>query len=247
MKANFNPYMLKVMKENGCFAEDPSTVKEFGVGVVTGDPSIIDEYGDEYYVSVYKTPSFSAEDIYDNMFAVSTYTKNVSRSMEIITALNTDPELRTILQYGVEDQHWRINEENPDVIDIISDDYKMNILETGNVYMTYPAAGVSKDVWEYGKTQNLATQISPYYGFKLSDFNTTDIDPYLEQLEQYSKDVFDRIEAMSAQEFSDGLSDLRKEVNANEVVVRLLSQEETVSLYTIYFDFFTDNGGTLED
>ena len=240
-------YFNKVMKENGCFAEDPSTVKEFGVGVLTGDPSIIDEYGDEYYVSVYKTPSFSAEDIYDNMFAVSTYTKNVSRSMEIITALNTDPELRTILQYGVEGEHWRINEDNPDVIDIISDDYKMNILETGNVYMTYPAAGVSKDVWEYGKTQNLATQISPYYGFNLSDFNTTDIDPYLEQLEQYSKDVFDRIEAMSAQEFSDGLSDLRKEVNANEVVVRLLSQEESLSLYSVYFDFFTDNGGSLED
>jgi putative aldouronate transport system substrate-binding protein len=181
------------------------------------------------------------------MFAVSSYTKDVNRSMEIITALNTDPELRTILQYGVEDKHWKVNDENPDVIDVISDDYKMNILETGNVYMTYPAAGVSKDVWEYSKTQNLASQVSPYYGFDIANYDTTVIDEYLVQLEQYSKEIYDRIEAMSAQEFSDGLSALRKEVNANEVILRLLSQEDAVSLYSFYFDFFTDNGGSLED
>ena len=240
-------YFMKVMEENGCFAEDPSTVEEFGVAVLKGDPSIVDEYGDEYYVSVYQTPSFSMDDIYGNMFAVSTYTKDVSRSMEIITALNTDPELRTILQYGVEDKHWKVNDENPDVIDVISNDYKMNILETGNVYMTYPAAGVSKDVWEYGKTQNLATQISPYYGFDVANFNTEAIDPLIEELDRYSKEIYDRIEAMSAQEFSDSLSSLRKETNENETLARLISQEESLSLYSIYFDFFSDNGGSLED
>lgn len=240
-------YFMKTMKENECIAADPSSVEEFGVGVLKGDPSIVAEYEDEYYVSVYQTPSFAAEDVYGNMFAVSSYTKNVSRSMEIITALNTDPELRTILQYGVEGKHWKVNGENTDVIDVISDEYKMNILETGNVYMTYPAAGVSKDVWEYGKTQNLASQVSPYYGFDLADFDTTEIEDYMVQLEQYSKEIYDRIEAMSAQEFSENLSALRKEVNANEVVVRLLSQEESVSYHSIYFDFFTDNGGSLED
>lgn len=240
-------YFMKTMKDNGCFAQDPSAVDEFGVAVLEGDPSIVDKYGDEYYVSVHQTPSFSADDIYGNMFAVSSYTKDVSRSMEIITAINTDPELRTILQYGVEDKHWKVNDENPDVIDVISDEYKMNIQETGNVYMTYPAAGVSKDVWEYGKTQNLATQISPYYGFNLSNFNTEGIDEYIKQLEEYSKDLYARIEAMSAQEFSDALSELRKETNANEVVTRLVSAEESLSLYSVYFDFFTDNGGSLED
>ena len=240
-------YFMKVMEESGCIAADPSSVEEFGVGVLTGDPSIVAEYEDEYYVSVYQAPSFSAEDVYDNMFAVSSYTKDVSRSMEIITAINTDPELRTILQYGVEDKHWKVNEENPDVIDIISDEYKMNIQETGNVYMTYPAAGVSKDVWEYGKTQNLASQVSPFYGFDLDNFDTTEIDAYLEQLEQYSKEIYDRIEAMSAQEFSEGLSALRKEVNANEAVLRLISREESVSLYSLYIEFFTGNGGVPED
>ena len=89
--------------------------------------------------------------------------------------------------------------------------------------------------------------MSPYYGFDIANYDTTVIDEYLVQLEQYSKDIYDRIEAMSAQEFSDGLSALRKEVNANEVILRLLSQEDAVSLYSFYFDFFTDNGGTLED
>lgn len=240
-------YFMKVMEENNCVVTDPASVEEFGVAILTGDPSIEAEYGDNYYVSVHQTPSFSKEDVYGNMFAVSSYTKDVNRSMEIITALNTDPELRTILQYGVEDKHWKVNDENPDVIDVISDDYKMNILETGNVYMTYPAAGVSKDVWEYSKTQNLASQVSPYYGFDIANYDTTVIDEYLVQLEQYSKEIYDRIEAMSAQEFSDGLSALRKEVNANEVILRLLSQEDAVSLYSFYFDFFTDNGGSLED
>ena len=84
-------------------------------------------------------------------------------------------------------------------------------------------------------------------GFDIANYDTTVIDEYLVQLEQYSKEIYDRIEAMSAQEFSDGLSALRKEVNANEVILRLLSQEDAVSLYSFYFDFFTDNGGSLED
>lgn len=240
-------YMMKVLEEADCFAKDPSTVEEFGAAVLTGDPSIIAEYEDEYYVYEHQTPIVNAEDIYANMFAVSTYTKDVSRSMEIITALNTDSELRTILQYGVEDKHWKVDDENPDVINVISDEYKMNINETGNVYMTYPAAGVSMDAWEHVKKQNLSTQVSPLFGFKLDNFVDETLQPYVDELERYSQEVYDRIDAMSAEEFFNGLSDLRKEVSANEAVARLLSQEELVSLYSIYVDFFTENGGSLDD
>lgn len=240
-------YLMKLLEEKGCMAADPATVEEFGVAVLSGDPSIVAKYEDEYYINVYETPTFTAEDVYANMFAVSSYTKSVSRSMEIITALNTDPTLRTILQYGVEGKHWKVNEEDPDVIDVISDEYKMNLLETGNVYMTYPAPGVSMDAWEYGKTQNLATQISPFFGLDLKNLDTDDFAEDLEAVKQYSQDLYARISAMSAEEFSASLSDLKKEINAHESIAKLISQEESASLYSSYLDFFTENGGSLED
>ena len=110
-----------------------------------------------------------------------------------------------------------------------------------------PAAGVSMDAWEHVKKQNLSTQVSPLFGFKLDNFVDETLQPYVDELERYSQEVYDRIDAMSAEEFFNGLSDLRKEVSANEAVARLLSQEELVSLYSIYVDFFTENGGSLDD
>ena len=240
-------HMMKALEEADCFAADPTKVEEFGVGVISGDASVLADYEEDYYVKIYQAPLFTVEEVYNSMFAVSTYTKDVSRSMEIITALNTDPELRTILQYGVEDIHWRVNPENTEVIDVISDDYKMNLVETGNVYMTYPAPGVSREYWEYGKVQNLAAQVDPFLGFDASTFLTEANKADYEELARLSKDVYDRIEAMTADEFAAALTDLRKEIATNETVAKLINKDEPESLSSYYREFYLGNGGQIDE
>ncbi len=230
-------YLQKVLEENDCIVEDPASVEEFGVAIVSGDATVRAQYEDEYYVYVHENPRATEEDLYASMFAVSSYTKSVLRSMEIITLLNTDPELRTILQYGVEDVHWRVNVENEDVIDILSDDYKMNLLETGNVYMTYPAAGVPMSDWDLLKAQNLDVRGNPYIGLKRTEYITEENKAAFDAIADVSKQYKDRIDAMTAEEFKASVEDMISEVVLNDTIVSQLDDSKPGNLADFYKDF----------
>lgn len=236
--------MMKLFEEKGYFAEDPDNCTEFGVGVVKGGYDIYEKYGDDYYVSIYDYPTADTEEIFSSMFAVSVYRRSLTRSVEIITMLNTDPELRTILQYGVEGVHWEIDEDNPDTIIKLSDDYNMKLSETGNEYMTYPDYGAKRDAWEYAKKQNLESIISPFTMFKI-EVNSEN-KQYLDELAKVSKDVFKRIEEVSYDEFDDLIATLKDEIKNNKKIQWLLDDSgDEGKKYTIayqYASFCLDNG-----
>lgn len=230
-------YLRKLLEENDCIVEDPASVEEFGVAIVSGDASARAQYEEDYYVYVHERPRADEDDLYASMFAVSTFTKSVSRSMEIITQLNTDPELRTILQYGVEGVHWRVNDTDDTVIDIISDDYKMNLIDTGNVYMTYPAEGVPMSHWDTLKTQNLEVLGSPYIGLKRTDYVTEETKTVFDEIAALSQEYKDKIDAMSAAEFKESLPTLIGEIAQNEQIAAQLDSTKTGNLADFYKDF----------
>jgi len=231
--------MMKVLKENDCIAKDPSKVDEFGVGILSGDAHLPEQYEEDYYVYIYEKPAFDTDDVYGDMFAVSTYTKSLSRSMQILTMLNTDKQLRTILQYGVEGVHWRVSDSNPNTIDVISKDYKMNILETGNVYMTYPAAGVPMSEWEYAKKQNLDSRVSPLLGFRRSDYVREETKEDLAALKELSAEYRQMLDAMSAEYFRENVNTIKKDVNGLDLIKKLTNVENDnvpASYYLAYYD-----------
>jgi len=230
-------YLMKYLKETDGFSKDPANEKEFAVGVISGDITVKDAYEDEYYAYVYETPRATTENLYSSMFAVSAYTKSVTRSMEILTMLNTDPELRTIFQYGVEGVHWQKNFDNEDVIDIISDDYKMTLEETGNVYMTYPGAGIPMSQWENAKRQNLDSHVSPYIGLFRTDYVTEETKADFDELAAVSKEYYDRLDAMTADEFMASIDDLKDEIKNIPIVEKLLSYTGEGSLVVYYIQF----------
>lgn len=159
--------------------EDKATGKE--KGVYTKD-------GRDYYVVVAKYPEASEKELYGNMFCVYEGSNYVNRSMEVITRINTNAELRNLLQYGILGEHYelnadgtahlladttslyltdaegkqRVNEDAPGV-------YRMDIEKTGNCFVAAPQEADGPDVWEYAKKQNEAALINPLLGF---DFNT---------------------------------------------------------------------------
>lgn len=225
---------MKELSELGYIGD--GTIKDgekFAVGVVAGDASIVEQYGDEYYTYIYSKPMMTEEDAYGNMLAVSTYSKNLSRAMEIITYINTSTDIRTILQYGIEGENWEYeNQDTQDTIRILNNDYQMDLVTTGNVYMTYPGEGMSMDYWDYGKQQNIDSISSPYIKFKgyIND-NNKDL---IKQLDDLSKEYKAKLDALTYAEYDDAISEYKKELKDSELFKQLTDLENENSVASIY-------------
>lgn len=179
--------LMEEYKQKGYFTAADDT-DQFAVNVVKGDASIPEEYGDEYYVKVLQNPFVEIDSIFEGMFAVSSYTSSEKRSLQILEMINTDPEVKNLLQYGIaydgdndDVANYRVNTiENEDgtvsySITRLNHNYMMNNALTGNVYMGYPEEGQSVDAWTYYKQTNLASALSPFLTFFLSEDSFDDM------------------------------------------------------------------------
>lgn len=234
--------MMKELSELGYVGDGKVDEGEkFAVGVIAGDASVAEQYEDEYYVNIYSKPMMTEEDAYGSMFAVSSYSKSLSRSMEIITYLNTSTDIRTILQYGAQGVHWEYDDEDTkETISILSKDYQMDIVKTGNVYMTYPGEGVSMDYWAYGKQQNLDSISSPYMKFTgyVNDTNKAQI----KELAELSKQYKAQIDALPFAEWKTTIDAIKKDIKNNELINSLLDTEENEnSIASIYGAWYDEN------
>ena len=145
------------------------TYNRFPVQIVSGKGSLVyDENGKEYYAYVAKYPMADEYALYGNMFAVSANTKNSEACMQIITLINTDSEVRNLLQYGIENVNYAIDEDTG-VLHRLNQSYMMDIVKTGNCYIAYPEEGLPADYWEDAKVQSNQTLIDPLLGF---DYNS---------------------------------------------------------------------------
>ncbi len=231
--------LMKELEEMGYVGDGTlEDGEKFAVGIVKGDPSTLAEYEDEYYSRIYKAPMFTEDDVFGSMFAVSTYSKSLERSMEIVTFLNTNKQFRTILQYGVQGIHWDYEDDSEETIEILSDDYQMDLLETGNVYMTYPGEGRSMDEWEIGKQKNIDAMCDPYIGFTghVIDEN----EAQMKELEELSKIYKEKIDNCSAADFKDAINEWKNELKEEEAFVALtdaLNNENSIpAVYLSWYD-----------
>ncbi len=205
-KAFADAYLqLNKFKFGGYFhapAAEGSTPSKVAVKFVTGTSSEVLTYnatageyeyveadGTAYYPIVVKYPTATTEDIYGNMFGVASISRSVSRSMDIITYLNTNVDFRNILQYGVDKA--TIDKNTVGAIshyEIIKDDngkerierldgcqYIMDLYATGNTFLAYldPTLQLNEDVWESGKVQNRDSLVEPMLGLNFAGFAST--------------------------------------------------------------------------
>lgn len=213
-------YLYKSYVEQG-YVSTADDVGEFGVGFVKGTPEDIAKYEDEYYINIHQAPRGTKEDYCSAIFGISSYTKSVSRSMEILTLLNTDTEFRTILQYGAEGIHWKYDEEDDSFIVKLSDEYKMNLMDTGNMFITYPDYGETLDYWASAKAQNLDS----YYPITLTfdEYQNEDNETLLKELDAFNRQIKAEVDAMSAAEFKANVDNgtLKDRVEQNDAYQKL--------------------------
>ncbi len=173
--------------------EDTATGKE--KGVITRD-------GREYYVVVAKYPEASEEELYGNMFCVYAESSYLGRSMEVITRLNTNSELRNLLQYGILGQHYELNDDGTAHLLTSSESeygiYRMDIEKTGNCFKAIPGEEAGADAWEYAKSQNNDALINPLLGFDFNDEmaeseNTMDV-ALIRHIRELNEEVREKID-----------------------------------------------------
>mgnify|MGYP004560018677 FL=1 len=156
---------LKYYECNGFYAAENSD-KPFAAAVVKGGAELKDKYADKYYVNVVDYPRATNEELYNSMFGLCGYSlASASRGMEVITYLNTNKDFRNLLQYGIENVNYTIDEKGA-LHRTDTNEYFMDIAKTGNVFMAYPEEGMNLDAWTYGKKQNLEAKIDCTLGFR---------------------------------------------------------------------------------
>ncbi len=164
---------LNRFRMNGYYGDAETTGKKAAVSFVKGDINTIKQYEDDYYSVIVKYPTASVADVYSNMFGIYARTKSVSRSMEILTYLNTNAEFRNILQYGKEGVHYELNKEADGSVTLERDAnnrYIMDIYATGNAFIAYPEPTMDQDIWENGKIQNRTSLVDPLLDFDFASF-----------------------------------------------------------------------------
>ena len=101
----------------------------------------------------------------------------------------------------------------------------MNLYETGNVYMTYPAAGKPMSDWDYSKQMNLEAKVSPALGLMKSAWYNDDTKAAFKEFAAYSKTIKAQFEAIPIAELDDQIYDLIDQIKENETVAGLLADE----------------------
>ncbi len=205
---------IQLFKDNNYIKEGDAASKKFAVAVMKGDAYLTKTYGEEYEMIVLENPMVNEQELFAGMFAVSAYTKDLARSMEIITYINTNPELRNLLQYGIEGVNYTVDEETG-VLTRLNNDYMMDIRKTGNAFVAHPEEGMPADIWEYGKKQNLDARIDPLYTFTYVDSGLDE--EMVGKVAAMAEPYFERYEACnSLEELTAFLDTAKAEVLADE-------------------------------
>ena len=176
-----NQYLARKLEYEESFVTTENK-EDAAVCLVKGGWEVGRQYEKEgYQVLMMENPRATNETIYESMFAIGSHSADADRSMEIITYLNTNKELRNLLQYGIEDENYIVHtteeDENGDTLEYVTETennlYKMDIYKTGNVFLAYPTSEAQAYEWEYGKMQNLDAAMYPTLGMylNLTDYN----------------------------------------------------------------------------
>lgn len=273
---------LKSYDINGYFGDCEDGQNRAAISYLTGDygikrvaeenDGVYEIDGKEYYVTIVKYPEIQENDLYGNMFAVCSASKNSYACMEVLAALNTDSELRNILQYGVvanpnmyEKGHYKIDDETGVLTRVPLNDageyYSMDIKKTGNCFVAHPEEGYPEDYWNDMKKQNGEAIVDPLLGFDLTkELKKTGFESFssneLKVIANRTESVYNAISGAKTvedlekiiSEMSAWAGDSYKDSNFVTVDMDKYANPkyepdgDTHSMYTVYYNWLKDNG-----
>lgn len=124
-----------------------------------------EEASEQFILNVVSAPVVTAEDAFGGAFAVLKGT-DADRAMRIIYAINMDPSMHNLLQYGIKDTNYNHPKDDKDkeitneairVTNIEGKKYVMNIRYTGNMFAALYCEdeGWTAEIAAYAEAQNI--------------------------------------------------------------------------------------------
>lgn len=117
-----------------------------------------------YSCVILQKPQVTKADAYASAFAITTdcEEENYERAMEIIYAINTDSYLRNLLQFGVKNTNYYLDENNFVTFATGESEYIMNLKYTGDLFLAYFVEGVyTPETKLNGEKQNSEATYTP--------------------------------------------------------------------------------------
>lgn len=260
--------MLKDYRANGTIVEadpDEFTADTKAACVfLEGNTYTPEKYADKYYVCTYKKPTATNENVFNALYAVSAYTKNLQRCMDIVTYMQTNEEFVNILRYGVEGMHFTKDENN--FVTLLNNDYVIAPEYAGNMFLQYQNNEMSEyelemsaDKWDIAKKTNLELITGPYLGFSPattdvlaftfnpkrldSEYKTADytIEEIADRIAEISKEYEEIIEPLSGTALTAKMTELADGFEDDDYIDTALSNNYRESVYARYMQWYTDN------
>ncbi len=214
--------LYKKLTDNKFVKEELAEGEKSAVSFFYGTNEEVKAYEEGYYIVKTEKPIANSEEIFSSMFAISKYSANYDRAMRILYLLQTDADIITLLQYGIENVDYTLELDNEGNETIQATDncvYDMNGLNIGNSYLTYKNYGAMIDEWGIVKESNYDLVVNPYLNF-LKNFNANVTDQEKSQLSNLTASV----------------KALAEEVNAD---INAMSYEAFIALLSAYADLAT--------
>lgn len=154
--------------ENAEATDDTRYAVRIETGNIDSITASLKDTGYEYDFSLYSAPLATNETTIDNIFCVSKYvvSNELTDVMKILATINTDAPLMNLLTYGVENEHYVLNDDGQ--VERLNDNYIINPNHAGNCFITYTLEGENPEKWNNDIKQNQDAIVSPSLGFTSS-------------------------------------------------------------------------------
>ena len=239
----YNKYvaMYKELQGNSYVKDTLSDDEKAAVSFLYGTNTDAQALSENYYIIKSEMPIAREDTLFESGFAISKYSANYDRAMKVLYLIETDAEIITLLQYGIEGEDYKIefDDKTSEESFVISKDtkYDMSSIYFGNGYMTYKEnnSNVDDDGWADIKDINYDTIVSPYIGF-LYNYTQNATEEEKEQLATLksavatlTSEVYAEIIAMSAEEYAEFVELYNVDIEDVTKQIEKLAENEVAS------------------
>ena len=145
----------------------------------TGLSALKQKYSeDKYEYTLYSNPIATNENTIDNTICVSSTvnSSNLTKVIQIVTAIYTDSDLMDLLTYGVKDVNYILDDKGQ--VERLNNDYMAKAEHIGNCFITNTLSGEDPNKWRTAIQQNQDARVSKTLGYTSTptSFTYTDED-----------------------------------------------------------------------
>ena len=98
------------------------------------------------------------------VMSINAHTPHPKEAIAFLNAVNLDPDVRNLLNYGIEGVHYRLTEQ--DQVEVLSDGYRGVPYTQGNWFILKTMVGEKPDKWQCYRTYNQQVKPSKLLGFQ---------------------------------------------------------------------------------